>query len=282
MADDGVGDGARNEELELLLLARGATAREIEGLRDLAAGSPGDKGKGITWPVSPSTPPAASVSPEDGVIATATDIATPAPEEAPTVSPAEKRRRMHVAELRNQIAKTLGPGGIHTRYDESRTIHQAWFGNSWDKAEYRGEWNTEVGALRKLRNSRGPRQVVPDAPNAGYSELRPYPSNGSTQSIDAVMMRRQHRNEASPMWWVWLKRVVALLFIVAAAFGGGALWFADRISSRRPTQAPARALEREDRPALEVPAPGNPSPAAEIPVPTPVGEHRGGHSRSGH
>jgi len=187
----------------------------------------------------------------------------------------KQRTAMHIAELRTHTSRTFGPGPIHARFDESRRVHQAWFGSAgWEKAEYKGEWLTEAGALRRLRNSRGPRTVVADGPtNVPAQPARAYPDGGSTQSMDTLMSRRGHRGDVSPGWWGWIKRIVAFVFLVAVAFGGGALWFADRLAARHAAPAPAAPVAEPVRPAAQE-APRVEAPPARADAGHPP-EHRG-------
>ena len=157
--------------------------------------------------------------------------------------PGSHCKTQHYAEMKSQTAKALGIPQIHTRLDESRKIWQAWAGGgSFQGAEFRGEWGTEIGAIRRLRNKRT--SLMPQDSNTSPQAPAATPS---PKTLDAAMMLREHKHSAEATWWTWVKRAAIAALVLVGTFGGGALWFEDRLASRAPRPMAPPAAQTFDR-----------------------------------
>ena len=188
----------------------------------------------------------------------------------------------HYAELKARTLKAIGATQIRTALDQTqgRNMWQAWAGSGpFALAEFKGEWGTEIGAIRRLSNRRPAPMpdTVPIAPEPRYQV-----AGGSGEAVAEVMARRYHQKHAESGWWRWLKRILLTLLVIVGTFGAGALWFADRLASRptpRPL-APPPVVDRE--PAAAPPVRETEHPDVVLERRGPGREPSGLHTRSRH
>jgi hypothetical protein len=177
-------------------------------------------------------------------------------------------RSKHQAEQLQQAKTATGLQRIHTRYDAPRTMWQAWAGDGgWDRAEVRGEWTTELGAIRRMRNGRG---RAPATENDGRTSRPMTPADADVHVLDAMIAGREKRAREQPvrvfMRSVW-KGVRITLVVSAAAticVMAGAAWMAQRDHVSHDVGAVAARVVESTVPR-QAPAPTSP-PVAPAPV----------------
>lgn len=164
----------------------------------------------------------------------------------------DERQALHASELKRAAQTACGTTKIRTQLDASRGIWQAWAGDTrFADAELRGEWTTELGSIRRLRNVK---TRIQDA------ERRPLPSGGSTQLIDAIA-KRQHDGEkkSSKRSGRWL--TIAIVLIVLLVNAMVLLTIFDRYEPEPRQPAPRAVFVEPQRPIEMIePHPSDPEP----------------------
>lgn len=191
----------------------------------------------------------------------------------PPPDPIALRRQLHSKELFMQARAVTGQQRIQTRLDTTRNVWQAWAGDGpFERAEWRGEWGTETGAVRRLRNARVGRPGA--MPIDDDRRSRDLPPVADVRVLDGLM-HAQDKRRAKPSLGRSAGsalRTIALIAVIAVAAIQALV-----LLSRRPTPpvaAPPPPQETAERHAEPLPPLPTIEPTEEAPSDPPPTPHR--------